>query len=109
MMVKCLCLLLRQRCIDIAFQRHDVGLIDVDELYAYVEYILGKAFRMYDPGLGIQGHQGLIRWLQVELDLDHDASDLSGSALVFRQDLMDSVTPAAELETVDRQIDDHGG
>jgi hypothetical protein len=108
-MMVMLFLLLRQGCIDIALQRHDVGLIDVDELYAYVEHILGKAFRMYHPGLGIQGHQGLIRWLQVELDLDHDARDLSGSVLVFRQDLMDSVTPATELETADRQIDDHGG
>lgn len=109
MTVMCLCLLLRQRCIHIALQRHDVGLIDVDELYAYVENILGKAFRMYDPGLGIQGQPGLIRWLQVELDLDHDARDLSGSLLIFRQDLIDSVTSAAELETADGQIDDHGG
>jgi hypothetical protein len=62
-----------------------------------VENILGKAFRMYDPGPGIQGQPCLLRWLQFELDLDHDARDLSGSLLVFRQDLMDSVTPAAEF------------
>ena len=107
--VVCLCLLLRQGCIDVALQCHDVGLIDVDELYAYVENILGKAFRMYDPGPGIQGQLWLLQWLQVELDLDHDARDLSGSLLVFRQYQLDSVTPATELETVDRQIDDHDG
>lgn len=96
-----LCLLLRQGCIDVALQCHDVGLIDVDELYAYMENILGKAFRMYDPGAGIQGQLWLLQWLQVELDLDHDTRDLSGSLLVFRQDLMDSVAPAAEFETAD--------
>jgi hypothetical protein len=104
----CLCLLLRQGRIDIALQCHDVGLIDVGELDAYVENVLGKAFRMYDPGPRIQGQSWLLRWLQVELDFDHDARDLSGSLLVFRQDLMDSVAPAAEFETADRQIDDRG-
>jgi len=99
--VVCLCLLLRQGCIDVVLQCHDVGLIDVDELYAYVENILGKAFRMYDPGPGIQGPLWLLQWLQIELDLDHDARDLSGSLLVFRQDLMDSVASAAEFETAD--------
>jgi hypothetical protein len=108
-MMVMLCLMLRQGCIDIALQCRDVGLIDVNELYAYVENILGKAFRMYDPGPNIQGQPGLRRWLQVELDLDHDARDLSGSLLVFRQYLMDSVTPATELQTADRQIDDRGG
>ena len=99
--VVCLCLLLRQGCLDVALQCHDVGLIDVDELYAYMENILGKAFRMNDPGAGIQGQLWLLQWLQVELDLDHDARDLSGSLLVFRQDLMDSVASAAEFETAD--------
>ncbi|MGB7931499.1 MAG: hypothetical protein WCH04_04645 [Gammaproteobacteria bacterium] len=102
-------LLLQESCIDIALQCYNVGLIDVDELYAYEVNILGKAFRMYDPCPDIQGQPGLRRWLQVELDLDHDARNLSGSSLVLRQDLMDSVTPAAECETADRQIDDHGG
>jgi hypothetical protein len=40
----CLRLLLRVVCIDISFQRRDGGLVNVDELYADVEYILGKAF-----------------------------------------------------------------
>jgi hypothetical protein len=81
----------------------------VDELYAYVENILGKAFRMYDPGPGIQGQPCMLRLLQVELDIDHDSRDLAGSLLVFRQDPVDSITPAAEFETADRQIDDHDG
>ena len=101
MPVMCLCLMFRQSCIDIVLQCYSLGLIDVDELYAYVENILGKAFRMYDPGRGFQGQPWLLQWLQVELDLDHDARDLSGSLLVFRQDLMDSVAPAAEFETAD--------
>jgi hypothetical protein len=109
MLVMCLCLLLRQSRIDIALQCHDVGFFDVAELYANVENILGKAFRMYDPGPDIQGQPGLRRWLQVELDLKHDARNLPGSALVMRQDLMDSVTPAADFEASGGQIDDHGG
>ena len=108
-MVTCLYRLLRESCIDIALQCHDIGLIDVDELYAHMENILGKAFRMYDPGPGIEGQPGLCRWLQVELDLDHDARDLSGGTLILRQDLMDCVTPAAEFKTAGRQIDDHNG
>jgi hypothetical protein len=107
-MLMCLCLL-RPGGIDVALQCLDVGLIDVDELYAYVENILGKAFRMYDPGPGIQGQPWMLRLLQVELDIDHDSRDLAGSLLVFRQDPVDSITPAAEFETADRQIDDHDG
>jgi hypothetical protein len=108
-MTASLCLLLQESCIDIALQCRDIGLIDVDELYAYVENILGKAFRMYDPGHQIEGKTGLRRWLQVELDLDHNARDLSWRSLVLRQDLIDNVTPAAEFETAGRQIDDYGG
>jgi hypothetical protein len=54
---------------------------------------------MYDPGDGIEGHLGLRRQLQVELDLDHDTRYLSGGLLVYREDMMDGVTPAAEFET----------
>jgi hypothetical protein len=108
-MVTLLCQSLREICIDIALQYREVSLIDTKELYAYMENILGKAFRMYDPGHGIEGQPGLRRWLQVEMDLDHDANDLPGGSLVLRQNLMDRVTPAAEFETAGRQIDDHGG
>jgi hypothetical protein len=108
-MMASLHLLLQESCLDIALQCHDIVLIDVDELYAYMENILGKSFRMYDSGPDIERQTGLRRWLQVELDLDHNARDLSGGSLILRQDLIDSVTPAAEIETAGRQIDDHGG
>jgi hypothetical protein len=98
-MVACLCLLLRVGCLDITFQRRDGSRVDVDELHADVEYILGKAFRMYDPRGGIEGQPGLRRQLQFELDLDHDTRDLSGGSLVSRENMMDGVTPAAEFET----------
>jgi hypothetical protein len=100
-MAVCLCLQLREICIDIALQRRGIGLIDAEEPYAYMENILCKAFRMYDSGRGIEGQPGLRRWLQVELYLDHDSRDLSRGSLVSRKDMMDGVMPAAEFETAD--------
>jgi hypothetical protein len=94
---------------DIALQRRHIGFIDVEELHADMENILGQTLRMDDSGRGIQGQAVLHRGLQVKTDFDQDTHDLSGNPLISRQDMMGRVATAAEFDAADRQVDYHRG
>jgi hypothetical protein len=94
---------------DKALQSRQVVFLDVEELHADMENILGQAFRMYDPGRDIVGVVFLRRGLQVEMYVDGDTGDLSRNPLVSRQETMGRVVTAAELEAAEGQVNYNGG
>ena len=93
---------------DKSLQPRPLVVLDVEELHADMENVLGQTLRMDDSGHDVVGLVFLQRGLQVETYVDGDTRDLSRNPLVSRQEMMGSVVTAAELETAERQVDYNG-
>lgn len=96
------CRLVRAGFKEVVFQRLECRGIDFTELNANMKFILGESLRMDHSGIDTDRYGGTGPCLQGEVYLDPDIPYPARRSLVFREDIVNRGTIAAEFKSASR-------
>jgi hypothetical protein len=90
---------------DVRFQLPDCIAAEGVELYTNVKYVLCKAFRVNNPGAGLDIGNTFFVQGQLELDVNPDIHNQTDGFLAIGYDAVDDFMRTAELQPADRDIE----